>query len=151
MRPYEFQLFGMTTLPKWSRPSQTSYIAVLMTSHVLLLVLCLMWFYLRGSKHALYVLSLKRPAGYFCSFLIFPCDPAGATTCSDVEMIPYFYLSSATEQMDQVSNRSGVASDDITDETTSLVDVRWSSDEEVKHYTITINIKVLLLEHFAFI
>ncbi|GAA6214971.1 GRAM domain-containing protein 1C [Lates japonicus] len=33
--------------------------------------------------------------------------------------------------MDQVSNRSGVGSDDITDETTSLVDVRWSSDEEV--------------------
>uniref|UniRef100_A0A4W6DKG9 GRAM domain-containing protein n=1 Tax=Lates calcarifer TaxID=8187 RepID=A0A4W6DKG9_LATCA len=32
--------------------------------------------------------------------------------------------------MDQVSNRSGVGSDDITDETTSLVDVRWSSDEE---------------------
>ncbi|XP_026217600.1 protein Aster-C isoform X2 [Anabas testudineus] len=32
--------------------------------------------------------------------------------------------------MDQISNRSGVASDDITDETTSLVDVRWSSDEE---------------------
>ncbi|GLD75210.1 protein Aster-C [Lates japonicus] len=38
---------------------------------------------------------------------------------------------SAVEQMDQVSNRSGVGSDDITDETTSLVDVRWSSDEEV--------------------
>ncbi|KAK2859492.1 hypothetical protein Q5P01_004112 [Channa striata] len=37
---------------------------------------------------------------------------------------------SATEEMDQVSNRSGVASD-ITDETTtSLVDFRWSTDEE---------------------
>ncbi|XP_026147707.1 protein Aster-C [Mastacembelus armatus] len=32
--------------------------------------------------------------------------------------------------MDLASNRSGVGSDDITDETTSLVDVRWSSDEE---------------------
>ncbi|XP_028289236.1 protein Aster-C [Parambassis ranga] len=32
--------------------------------------------------------------------------------------------------MDQVSNRSGVGSDDITDETASLVDFRWSSDEE---------------------
>ncbi|XP_071341282.1 protein Aster-C isoform X2 [Trachinotus anak] len=31
--------------------------------------------------------------------------------------------------MDQVSSRSGVGSDDITDETTSLVDERWSSDE----------------------
>lgn len=51
---------------------------------------------------------------------------------SEAEMMPYFCLSSAAEQMDQISNRSGVASDDITDETTSLVDVRWSSDEEVK-------------------
>ncbi|KAF1373030.1 hypothetical protein PFLUV_G00256110 [Perca fluviatilis] len=34
---------------------------------------------------------------------------------------------SAAEQMDQVSNRSGVGSDDVTDESTS---VRWSSDEE---------------------
>ncbi|XP_029003004.1 protein Aster-C [Betta splendens] len=32
--------------------------------------------------------------------------------------------------MDQISNRSGVASDDVTDETASLVDLRWSSDEE---------------------
>ncbi|XP_041824627.1 protein Aster-C [Melanotaenia boesemani] len=32
--------------------------------------------------------------------------------------------------MDQVSNRSGVGSDDITDETGSLVDIRWSSDED---------------------
>ncbi|TKS87729.1 GRAM domain-containing protein 1C [Collichthys lucidus] len=32
--------------------------------------------------------------------------------------------------MDQVSTRSGVGSDDITDESTSLVDVRWSTDEE---------------------
>lgn len=32
--------------------------------------------------------------------------------------------------MDQVSNRSGVGSDDVTDETASLVDVRWSSEEE---------------------
>ncbi|XP_044031668.1 protein Aster-C isoform X3 [Siniperca chuatsi] len=39
-------------------------------------------------------------------------------------------LSRAAEQMDQVSNRSGVGSDDITDESTSLVDVRWSSEEE---------------------
>ncbi|XP_054478505.1 protein Aster-C isoform X2 [Anoplopoma fimbria] len=36
----------------------------------------------------------------------------------------------AAEQMDQISNRSGVGSDDITDESTSMVDVRWSSDEE---------------------
>ncbi|TDG97312.1 hypothetical protein EPR50_G00224610 [Perca flavescens] len=34
---------------------------------------------------------------------------------------------STAEQMDQVSNRSGVGSDDVTDESTS---VRWSSDEE---------------------
>ncbi|XP_070708887.1 protein Aster-C [Pempheris klunzingeri] len=32
--------------------------------------------------------------------------------------------------MDQVSSRSGVGSDDITDESASLVDVRWSSEEE---------------------
>lgn len=33
--------------------------------------------------------------------------------------------------MDQLSNRSAVGSDDITDDTTSLVDDRtWSSDEE---------------------
>ncbi|XP_070842769.1 protein Aster-C [Chaetodon trifascialis] len=32
--------------------------------------------------------------------------------------------------MDQVSSRSGVGSDDITDESTSLMDVRWSSDED---------------------
>ncbi|XP_035512657.1 protein Aster-B-like [Morone saxatilis] len=32
--------------------------------------------------------------------------------------------------MDQLSNRSGVGSDDITDESTSMVDVRWSSDED---------------------
>lgn len=38
--------------------------------------------------------------------------------------------SCAAEQMDQVSNRSTVGSDDITDESTSLVEVRWSSDEE---------------------
>ncbi|XP_037613464.1 protein Aster-C isoform X2 [Sebastes umbrosus] len=36
----------------------------------------------------------------------------------------------AAEQMDQGSNRSGVGSDYITDESTSMVDVRWSSDEE---------------------
>lgn len=42
-----------------------------------------------------------------------------------------FFLSSAAEQMDQLSNRSAVGSDDITDDTTSLVDDRtWSSDEE---------------------
>lgn len=40
-------------------------------------------------------------------------------------------LSSAAEQMDQVSNRSGVGSDDITDDT-SLPDLRWSSDEDVR-------------------
>ncbi|KAM3593709.1 uncharacterized protein V6R79_019715 [Siganus canaliculatus] len=34
------------------------------------------------------------------------------------------------EQMDQVSNRSGVGSDDITDESTSVADSRWSSDED---------------------
>lgn len=32
--------------------------------------------------------------------------------------------------MDQVSTRSVVGSDDITDESTSLVDARWSSDED---------------------
>lgn len=48
------------------------------------------------------------------------------------DIAPSFPLSSITEQMDQVSNRSGVASDDITDETASLVDLRWGSDEEVK-------------------
>ncbi|XP_008301863.1 GRAM domain-containing protein 1C isoform X2 [Stegastes partitus] len=32
--------------------------------------------------------------------------------------------------MDQVSNRSGVGSDDITDDTTSLADFRWSSEDE---------------------
>ncbi|KAM6900467.1 protein Aster-C [Xenentodon cancila] len=37
---------------------------------------------------------------------------------------------SPTEQMDQVSNQSGVGSDDITDETTSLVDSRWSSEDD---------------------
>lgn len=40
-------------------------------------------------------------------------------------------LSSPAEQMDQVSNRSGVGSDDITDDT-SLPDLRWSSDEDVR-------------------
>ncbi|XP_053268233.1 protein Aster-C isoform X1 [Pleuronectes platessa] len=32
--------------------------------------------------------------------------------------------------MEQVSSRSGLGSDDITDETTSMVDVTWSSDED---------------------
>ncbi|XP_060950252.1 protein Aster-C [Limanda limanda] len=32
--------------------------------------------------------------------------------------------------MDQVSSRSGLGSDDITDETTSMVDVTWSSEED---------------------
>ncbi|XP_071369362.1 protein Aster-C [Centroberyx affinis] len=32
--------------------------------------------------------------------------------------------------MDQASSRSGVGSDDVTDDTTSVVDVRWSSDEQ---------------------
>ncbi|XP_070784319.1 protein Aster-C [Enoplosus armatus] len=41
-----------------------------------------------------------------------------------------FYWSRAAEQMDRVSNRSGVGSDDVTDESASLVDVRWSSEEE---------------------
>lgn len=41
-----------------------------------------------------------------------------------------FYWSREEDQMDQVSTRSGVGSDDITDESTSLVDVRWSTDEE---------------------
>ena len=35
----------------------------------------------------------------------------------------------AAEQMDQISILSGLGSD-ITDESTSLVDVRWSSDED---------------------
>lgn len=33
--------------------------------------------------------------------------------------------------MDQLSNRSGVASDDIPDDA-SLLDLRWSSDEDVR-------------------
>ncbi|KAM9839329.1 protein Aster-C isoform 2-T2 [Aulostomus maculatus] len=32
--------------------------------------------------------------------------------------------------MDQLSNRSGVGSDDVTDETASLADIRWSSEED---------------------
>ena len=36
----------------------------------------------------------------------------------------------AAEQMDQISILSGLGSEDITDESTSLVDVRWSSDED---------------------
>ncbi|XP_029955482.1 protein Aster-C [Salarias fasciatus] len=32
--------------------------------------------------------------------------------------------------MDQLSNKSGVGSDDITDETTSMADTGWSTDEE---------------------
>lgn len=36
--------------------------------------------------------------------------------------------------MDQVSSRSGVGSDDVTDESASLVDVRCSSEEEVKKH-----------------
>lgn len=48
--------------------------------------------------------------------------------------------------MDQVSNRSGLASDDITEETASLGDVRWSSDEEVKHLnTAPLHIKLPLI------
>lgn len=40
--------------------------------------------------------------------------------------------------MDQGSNASALASDDVTDESVSLADVRWSSgDEEVfKHIII---------------
>ncbi|XP_029385441.1 protein Aster-C isoform X2 [Echeneis naucrates] len=38
-------------------------------------------------------------------------------------------MSIEAEQMDQASSRSVVGSDDITDETTSQVDERWSSDE----------------------
>ncbi|XP_029935712.1 protein Aster-C isoform X2 [Myripristis murdjan] len=37
---------------------------------------------------------------------------------------------SAAEQMEQGSSRSGLGSDDVTDETTSAVDVRSSSDED---------------------
>ncbi|XP_030253383.1 protein Aster-C isoform X1 [Sparus aurata] len=36
----------------------------------------------------------------------------------------------AAEQMDQISILSGLGSGDITDESTSLVDVRWSSEED---------------------
>lgn len=62
-----------------------------------------------------------------------------------------FYFSLAAEQMDQVSNRSGVGSDDITDESASLLDVRWSSEEEVKAvYIVPVNIKLLLLVTFWF-
>ena len=42
------------------------------------------------------------------------------------------YLCSPTEHMDQVSIRSGVGSDDVTDETTSQLDSRWSSEEDVR-------------------
>lgn len=56
--------------------------------------------------------------------------------------------------MDQVSNRSGVGSDDITDESTSMVDARWSSDDDEvkkKKKKTTLphihNTKLLLLVH----
>lgn len=42
----------------------------------------------------------------------------------------FLYLSSAAEQMDQVSNRSGVGNDDIIDETASLADSKWNSDDD---------------------
>lgn len=43
------------------------------------------------------------------------------------------YSSLAAEQMDQVSNRSGLGSDEITDESASMLDNKWSSeDDEVK-------------------
>lgn len=49
--------------------------------------------------------------------------------------------------MDQVSNRSGVGSDDITDESASLADVMWNSDNEevikIQDF-IKINRKILL-------
>lgn len=45
--------------------------------------------------------------------------------------LPY-YFSLAAEQMYQGSNRSALGSDDVTDESASMADVRWSSgDEEV--------------------
>lgn len=41
------------------------------------------------------------------------------------------YCSPAAEQMDQGSNPSAQGSDDVTDESASLADVRWSSGDEV--------------------
>lgn len=43
--------------------------------------------------------------------------------------------------MDQVSYRSGVASNDTTDEATSLADDRWSDEDEVKSL---LNYKILI-------
>lgn len=50
--------------------------------------------------------------------------------------LPYC-CSPAAEQMDQGSNPSAQGSDDVTDESASLADVRWSSGDEVlKMYII---------------
>lgn len=39
-------------------------------------------------------------------------------------------LSLAAMQIDQGSSRSAVGSDDVTDESVSQVDIRWSSEED---------------------
>lgn len=58
------------------------------------------------------------------------------------------HLISAAARMEPVSCRSGVGSDDVTEETVSLVDVGWSSDEdEVKSM---LKIKLLLLTFCIF-
>ncbi|XP_019129214.2 GRAM domain-containing protein 1C isoform X1 [Larimichthys crocea] len=55
------------------------------------------------------------------------------SSCSErTDILGPLRASREEDQMDQVSTRSGVGSDDITDESTSLVDVRWSTDEEEK-------------------
>lgn len=52
-------------------------------------------------------------------------------------MVCFQLILFAAEQMDQISILSGLGSGDITDESTSLVDVRWSSEEdEVKNYQL---------------
>lgn len=45
-------------------------------------------------------------------------------------MVCFQLILFAAKQMDQISILSGLGSGDITDESTSLVDVRWSSEED---------------------
>lgn len=93
--------------------SQTSSVAALMTSPVISLI-SLFDDILKNS-------ALKIPSKMFFFLLMLK---------SHSQHFVCYYLSSASEQMDQVSNRSGVGSDDVTDENASLVEFRWSSDEE---------------------
>lgn len=57
------------------------------------------------------------------------------------------FSSLAAEQMDQVSNRSGLASDEVTDESASMVDVRFSTeDDEVKNGSLPLFMYILLCD-----